>query len=95
MALSVLWIDGFLDPEIWKIGDDVACGPRGKDSLARAEFLAEVASEVKLTIESDPAPHPRHVLLRGWPSEKDKQKEIALELCSRSKLHVRPAAGSL
>lgn len=92
LALSVFWIDDLLEPEIWKMGDDVAGQPRGKSSLARGDFGAAEVSEMKLTIEPDPEPHPRHAVLQGWPAEKDEQKAIAVELCARCTLHIRDTA---
>lgn len=74
------------------MGDDVAGNPRGKSSLARGDFGATAVLGTKLIIEPDPEPHPRHAVLKGWPSEKDEQKDIALELCSRSTLRIREAA---
>lgn len=89
LATSAFWTDALAELEIWHIGDEIVAKPRGRVSLARAEFGPSIVSDAKLTLESDPEPHPRHVVLRGWPTEKDKQKSIAVELSSRSLLRVR------
>jgi hypothetical protein len=63
--------------------------PRGKSALARAELTRGHIGEVGLLIEDDPKPHPNHLNLCGWPSEKDEIKSVAIELCARAKLRVR------
>lgn len=88
LKISALWRDELLEKDIWKIGDLLGAA-RSKQPLARADFDTSAVSAAKLEIESDPTPHPRHVNLCGWPSEKDKQKAIALDLCARSTLIVR------
>ena len=85
---SALWRDGLLEPDIWDIGDLLGKA-RSKQPVARADFDANAVSAAKLEIESDPKPHPRHVNLCGWPTDKDEQKSIALLLCARSTLIVR------
>jgi hypothetical protein len=82
-----------MEREIWKIGDLLGV-PRNKQPQARADFDVATVSEAKLTIESDPAPHPRHVNLCGWPIEKDAQKSVALLFCARSLLVLRESSGA-
>jgi hypothetical protein len=89
LETSAFGIDDLAEYEVWQIGDDVAGKSRGLASLARADFDAKSVAEVKLTVHSDPASHPRHVVLRGWPQEKDQQKSIAFDLCALSVLIVR------
>ena len=88
LKISALWRDELLEQDIWEIGDLLGAA-RVKQPLARADFDTNAVSSAKLEIESDPTPHPRHVNLCGWPSEKDKQKAIALDLCARSTLIIR------
>jgi hypothetical protein len=88
LSMSALWIDELTEPEIWQMGDDVAGKPRNRQCLARADFDSSAVSEVKLVTEPDPEP-PRHVVLRGWPTEKDARIAVALDLCARSMLRVR------
>lgn len=88
LEISAICRDGLLEREIWPIGD--LLGQTGnRRPLARADFDAEAVSEAGLTIEPDPQPHPRHVNLCGWPTEKDEQKEVALHLCARATLQMR------
>ena len=88
LKTSAVWRDTIPDQKIWDIGDLLG-KPRLKKPLARADFDVAAVSEAKLTIESDPTPHPRHVNLCGWPTAKDEQKNVALLLCSRAILIIR------
>jgi len=89
LKISALWRDGLSEQNIWKVGDSLG-EVREKQPRARAEFDQEAVSEAKLKIEPDPKPHPRHVNLCGWPVDKAEQKSIALFLCARSTLILRP-----
>ena len=88
LKTSAIWRDALPEQDIWNIGDLLG-RPRSKAPLARADFDIATVSEAKLTIESDPIPHERHINLCGWPTEKDKQKDVALLLCARSILILR------
>lgn len=86
--LSAFWIDELTPEGIWPLGD-LAGNPRGKPALAFAELERMDVAGLGLVLEDDPKPHPRHVNICGWPTEKDEIKSLALELCARAKLHVR------
>ena len=89
--ISMFFVDSLSDQEIWSLGDFVGKG-RNTNVKARAELPAKTIWSVelcKLEIEPDPAPHPRHVDISGWPPDKDTQKAIALDLCAASTLYVR------
>ncbi len=88
LKISAMWRDALPDSEIWKLGDFVGSA-RAKQALARADFDTDLVSEAKLIVEADPAPHPRHVNLSGWPIDKAEQKSVALLLCARSNLIQR------
>jgi hypothetical protein len=87
--ISVMAIDRLTVDEIWQVGDEVAGRSRGP-SLARADVSATSVNEIGLSIQMDPAPHPRHANICGCPVDKDEMKAIALELCARAQLFVRP-----
>lgn len=89
--MSAFWIEGLVAEEIWPLGD-FAGQPRGKAALAFAEFTRKDVAEVGLFTEDDPEPHPRHLNVCGWPSEKDAAKSLALELCVRAILRLRGQA---
>lgn len=84
----MFWIDRLPEVQIWNIGD-LAGRNRGKPAVARADVSSRSVNEIKLTIEADPGPHPRHVNVGPWPESKDEQKALALDLCAKSKLSVR------
>ncbi len=84
------FIDGFQETEIWDVGDIIG-RVRDKTALARADLPKSVALDVGLTVELAPGPHPLHADVGGWPPDKDKQKLIAIELCVKSTLSLRPA----
>jgi hypothetical protein len=89
LETSVFWIDELHEAEIWRIGDEVAGRPRNLSATARADLKAGDVVESHLTVQPDIEPHPRHAIIVGWPTEKDEQKALALELCSRAYLRVR------
>lgn len=89
LKTSAFWIDDLSPDEIWHIGDEVAGKPRGLASIARADLESTCLPNLKLHVEPDPTPHPRHVDICGWPAEKAEQKAIALELCHSATLKVR------
>lgn len=89
LKTSAFWIDGLEDRAIWDLGDNEAGRGRGKRPRGRADLKSNDVAEVGLACVSDPSPHPRHLNICGWPNEKDEQKAVALELCSRATLHTR------
>ena len=88
LKTSAIWRDALLDREIWEIGALLG-SERQQQPKARADLGIAAISEANLTIEPDPAPHPRHFNLCGWPTEKDEQKAIAMVLCANSSLVER------
>jgi hypothetical protein len=87
--LSCFWIDDLAEDVIWRIGDDIAGRPRGKQALASADLARNDIFEVGLFTEDDPNPHPRHMNVCGWPTDKDEIKSLVLDLCSRAILRIR------
>jgi len=77
---SVCRIDGLIDADIWRIGNDDVGRLRGKPPIGRGDFAAKDARNCKLDVVADKTTFERHALLIKWPKEKEDQKEIALEL---------------
>jgi hypothetical protein len=77
---SVCRIDGLADADIWRIGNDDVGRLRGKPPIGRGDFSAQSARDCKLDVVADKTTFERHALIIKWPSEKEDQKEIALEL---------------
>ena len=70
-VISMQFIDGFQETEIWDVGDIIG-RERDKTALARADLPKSVALDVGLTVELAPGPHPLHADVGGWPPDKDK-----------------------
>lgn len=75
LKISSAITDSLDEPGIGAVGD-VLGGLRRVPTLpiARADFESAALRTVKLEIEKDPLPHPRHVNLCGWPVEKMPKK---------------------
>lgn len=84
----MFFVDQMKGHDIWFLGD-FAGSKRNKTAAARADLTTAVIKETGLTIVPDAKGHPRHANVGRWPSSKDEQKAVALELCARSTLFVR------
>ena len=91
LKLSVFRIKDLSDENIWKIGTDKVANRINppKTLHARADFMADVAISKGLQIIPDKRPI-RHANIVGWPEEKPKRKEIALELAANAHLEINP-----
>lgn len=87
---SVCRVSAAPDQRIWKIANR-ARSPL--PALARADLTA---NSVKVTgLHTDPAPdldadYPEHAVIVGWPDEKDKQMELAVQLSFSASLMLAP-----
>lgn len=84
---SVFLIKSLSEDAIWTIGES-ALGQSERVPRGRAQLTASDVAEVHLQLLVDNPP-PRHAIIAGWPSEKDGQKALAIELASRSQLILR------
>ena len=87
--LSVFCIDELVEEEIWEIGYNNISIPTSKEIYARANIEAEDILTTILEIDNNNTPL-RHTDIIGWPSEKEDQKGIALELSRKSALVIKP-----
>ncbi|MCD6177557.1 MAG: hypothetical protein J7K29_06945 [Candidatus Cloacimonetes bacterium] len=87
--LSVFCIDELVEEEIWEIGYNNISIPTSKEIYARANIEAEDILTTILEIDNNNTPL-RHADIIGWPSEKEDQKGIALELSRKSALVIKP-----
>lgn len=88
--LSVYRIQGLDESEVWAIGDTFVASVQGKPLIARADILAEDVIGVSLSVTPEPAPHPRHADITGWPDDRPAQREYALRLARAAKLRINP-----
>jgi len=79
------------DSAIWKLGRSYVAEPRGKTLKGRGDLRASVILDTGLTLNSDPAPHPLHANIIGWPTDKHEQLQLAVELAEAASLVVAPA----
>jgi hypothetical protein len=92
-VISMLFTDGLEEEETWRIGDEVG-KDRGKSALARASLEKSSVTAIGLSVVLSPGVHPQHANVGGWPKEKHEQKLVALDLCAKSALRLRPAEGA-
>jgi hypothetical protein len=86
-VISMFFIDQLGPSEIWAIGD-FAGKNRGKLAVAHADMQRKLVTDLPVTLELTPNDHPRHINVGGWPTDKDKQKALALEFCKRPAVAV-------
>jgi hypothetical protein len=86
LKLSVYRSSELHEDAIWELGNHHVAIPRHKPLVGRADLLASDVSDAdrELKIEPDTTPHPRHANISGWPTQKDKQKLIAIKLASKA-----------
>ncbi|MGD1906845.1 MAG: hypothetical protein ACFB0C_12730 [Leptolyngbyaceae cyanobacterium] len=79
--------------EIWAIGQDVA-SQQQRTLYGRADIRARDCAVDSLRVTAKPFPNnPNHADVEGWPSEKQAQKAIALELAAlASPLKIPPVS---
>lgn len=86
--LSIYWISGLSDPEIWTIGTTHVAPARGKPLLARADLNSLPVYEENLRVEIVPVPHPRHADIIGWDADASRAKLQATKLANVATLHL-------
>ncbi len=87
---SVYRISNISEKEIWGIGRDYVAGPSKRTLYARGNTTAVVITKTGLGIVPETTPHPLHANIVNWPSEKDEQKMLAMEIVNDAKLAISP-----
>ncbi len=85
---SVFRVSGITDNKIWSIGERDVASEQGRQILGRADIKASIVISKELNIIPNEPPE-LHANITGWPDERSKQKEIALELASDAQFHRR------
>jgi hypothetical protein len=85
---SVFRIAGMNDQSVWQIGDREVATKRGKPLLGRADIRTLNVMAKKLQVVPNEPP-PRHANIVGWPDEKSKQLQIAVELAEEAQFRLK------
>lgn len=90
-SLSVYRTTGLNDYEIWEIARIFVTEKMldKKEVLARAELAAGFIRDLKLRLNADGKPHPRHVNIEGWPVACEDMLAIKKKLANEAKLIVK------
>lgn len=83
---SVFRISGCTENEIWDIGINHVAKLSGRILKARGDFAASHVRKSSLDVISETSRHDLHANLVNWPTERDEQKLIAIELANSTKL---------
>lgn len=87
---SVYRIIGIDEAEIYEIGKEFYSDIIDKPLLGRADIVVLEILKHELTVEPEPAPHPRHANILNWPDEDEgsKRRLIAVQLAAEAQLHL-------
>ena len=92
---SVCRISAAPEQRIWEIANRARFP---LPALARADLTALSVEAAGLHTNSAPdieADYPEHAVIVGWPDEKEKQMEIAIQLASAAALVLAPSPASI
>ena len=90
LQTSAFGTDGLDEQGIWWIADNVVAKESQREApAARADISSSAVLDAQLTVVPDHASHSRHVNICGWPTEKEKQLAVALDLCAAATLRIR------
>lgn len=85
---SVYRISGLSEEVIWEIGQENVANPSGRTLYARGDTQAAVILKTGLALVPETTPHPLHANIAEWPSDKDEQKMLAMEIANEATLAV-------
>ena len=85
---SVFRTSGLSEQKVWDIAECEVFPVRRLPILGRADIPAAIPTGKGLEVVPK-EPSRRHANITGWPEEKPKQKQIALELATESVFHKK------
>jgi hypothetical protein len=88
LEVSVFRIIGLTDIRIWKIGETIVHESGHPSLKGRADILTLVVQGRNLAVTPDKNP-PRHANIVGWPEDKSKRLQVAIELAERATLKLK------
>jgi len=78
------------DDEIWGVGEQVAT-QQSRTLYGRADVEAQVFTSQSLNVQASPVlGNPNHADVAGWPTEKPRQKMIAIQIAAVATYRGRP-----
>ena len=81
---SVYRISDIAEREVWDIGHKYVAAPSKRTLRGRGDTTAVFITKTGLKIVPETTPHPLHANIVNWPSEKDEQKMLAVEIASEA-----------
>lgn len=92
--VSIYRSQDLTEREIWEIGQNFVANVQNKSLSGRADILARNILAEQLQLEEDTVVHPRHGNITGWPTEREKGRQIAINLAGKANLVLnRPGQG--
>ncbi len=86
---SVFRVSQLSEDEIWRIGSEKVAAIRQKSLVGRADLIAASVYDKTLRFAPDNDPESRHADIIGWPEDKDKKHDIALDLADGAEVKVK------
>ncbi len=87
---SVFQVSNISEDEIWDIGVEHVGENMDPSLKARADILSGIVREIGLEIVPETSKHILHANITNWPTEKEDQLELAIDLAQASTLHIKP-----
>ncbi len=87
---SIYRTPALTEEEIWEIGKGYVAKPMNRTLYARGDITAAMILKTGLDIVPETTPHPLHANIVKWPSEKDEQKMLAVEIANEATLAIHP-----
>lgn len=92
LRMSVYRTSAMALEETWTLGQQYIADPQQKQIKGKADLLAREFREHHLEVIGVPEPHERHAEIVGWPSDRIKQRLLAVRLAKQSTFSLRPVA---
>ncbi|MEK6656599.1 MAG: hypothetical protein AABY58_04085 [Nitrospirota bacterium] len=85
---SVFRVSGISDIEIWHIGEKYVVSSQNKPLFGRADITASIIMDNGLDVIPQEPPV-KHANIIGWPEDKSKQMEMAMQLALKAQFHKK------
>lgn len=85
---SVFHVSGISDNEIWHIGEKFVVSSQNKPLFGRTDITASIITDNGLDVIPQEPPV-KHANIIGWPEDKSKQMEMAMQLALKAQFHKK------